>query len=168
MADPVSLLIVSSLVSAGSGLIAQKSAENAANAQSENAAALLKRKEGNARNALVENTKRDQRNKQRQMAQIRLAQSGSGANTTTGTPLVIFGDMENAIDDQINEGTSQALDAIGSLKSQQDNLAYGDQQRKQAGKIARMGIGVNAATDFAGGLSDINQNYGTNPFGLFK
>jgi hypothetical protein len=169
MADGgLSLLIISSLVSAGGGLIAQKSAENAAKAQSDYQKNLLARKEGNSREALKENTKRDLRNKSRQLAQIRLAQAGSGVNTTTGTPLAVFGEMENAIDDRINEGTNLALDAIGDLKQEQENLRYGDKQRKAAGKIDRMSLGIKAATSFSGGLSDVNDRYGSNPFGLFK
>jgi hypothetical protein len=169
MADGgLSLLIISSLVSAGGGLIAQKSAENAAKAQSDYQKNLLARREGNSREALKENTKRDLRNKSRQLAQIRLAQAGSGVNTTTGTPLAVFGDMENAIDERTNESTSLALDAIGNLKQEQENLRYGDKQRKAAGKIDRMSLGIKAATGFAGGLSGVNDRYGSNPFGLFK
>ena len=61
-------LIGSTLLSAGAGVVAQKSAQNAADAASESQQNFLDRKTEDERQALTENSKRQQRNKQRYLA----------------------------------------------------------------------------------------------------
>ena len=164
----VALLIGSTVASTGASLVAQKSAENAAEAQSKSQQNLLERRAENQRQALAENTKRQLENKRRQLARVRLNQAASGFNTTSGTALAVFGDIEDSLDQQIEEQTNQALDAYQMTRSQQANLAYGDQVRRQAGGINRMAIGIQGVTNFASGYQDNYDRYGSDPFGILK
>jgi hypothetical protein len=169
MADGgLSLLIASTVASTGAGLYAQKSAENAAQAQSENTQNLLERKRENQRQALIENSERQQGNKQRYLAQVRASQAASGFNTSGGTALAIFGDIESSLDDQINEATSQALDAINTTRNQGQSLQFGDKLRAQAGGISRAAIGINAATSFGAGYGANYDRNDSDPFGFYK
>lgn len=161
-------LAIAAISSAGAGIYAQKSAEDAANAQSKSQQDLLERKQSNQRQALIENTKRQARNKERQMAMVRLAQSASGFKTNSGTPLAVFGDIESGLDDEINETTSRALDAIGTSKSQIQNLRTGDKWRAHAGSIQRMAIGVEAATNYASAYGDNFDRSGQDPWSVFS
>ena len=164
------VLIVSTLVSAGTALNAQKSAEEAANAQSQSQQNLLERRAEDQRQALVENSKRQQDNKQRRLAQLRASQAASGFDTTSGTSLAIFGDIEGRLDEDIDESISRGLDAIGTLDNQRDSLAFSDDLRADAGGAQRLGIGINAATGFVSGARSNFQRTGNgpNPFGIFN
>lgn len=162
------ILGISTLVSAGAGLYSQKSAENAADAQSKSQQNLLDRRGEDQRVALTENSKRLQRNKLRQLAQVRVAQASSGFNTDGGTPLAVFGDLESQYDDQIDESTNRALDAIGNINMQRESLQFSDKLRSQAGGINRMAIGVNAATSFGAGYKDNYDRSKSDPFNIFK
>lgn len=169
MADPVTALVVSSIVSAGTGFVAQKSAKDAADAQSQSSQNLLERNQENQRQALVENSKRLQRNKDRQLAQLRVSQAAGGFNTTSGTPLSLFGQIETRIDEQVDEQTSQALDAIGRTQAQRDSLAFSDSVRDSSHSSNQLASGVKGAVGF---VSSYGQNYrrtgrGINPFGVF-
>lgn len=168
MADPVTLLIVGTLVSTTAGIHAQKSAENAANAQSKSQQNLLERRKEDQRQALVENSKRQQRNKERQLAQVRASQAASGFNTESGTSLAIFGEIETRIDENINEQTSRALDGLGQLQSQKDQLAFGDELRSQAGSTQRLAVGIQGATQFASGYTSNYDRTGSDVFGIFN
>ena len=168
MADPVTLLVGSTILSTGASLVAQKSAQNAADAQSESQQNLLQRRAEDQKQALSENARRQLENKQRQLARLRLAQAASGFKTDTGTPLAIFGDIESTLDQGIEEQTSQALAAYQYTRSQQTNLAYGDELRRQAGRVNRMAIGVQGVTQFVGGYQDNYERYKSDPFGIFK
>jgi hypothetical protein len=161
-------LVVSTLVSTGGALYAQKSAENAANAQSEHNQNLLKRKKETQRAALAENSTRQQANKRRYLAKIRAQQAASGFNIDSGTPLAVFGEIESRLDEDINESTSRALDAIGNTDNQMKGLQFGDEQREIAGNVNRVGIGVKSVSDFSTGYSDNYQRYGSDPFGILK
>lgn len=162
------VLIGTTLLSTGAGMYAQKSAQNAADAASENQQNLLARRAANQRQALVENTSRQQANKARQMARLRVAQAASGFVTGAGTPLAILGDMESRMDEQINETTNRALDAIGNNQNQISNLQFGDRVRTQAGGIERMAIGVQGATQFGSGYASNYDRYGSDPFSIFN
>ena len=161
-------LIVGTLVSVGTGLHAQKSAENAAQAQSKSQQNLLERRKEDQRQALVENSKRQQRNKERQLAQVRASQAASGLNTQSGTSLAIFGDIESVLDENINEQTSRALDGLGQLESQRDQLAFGDELRADAGATQRLSIGIQGATQFASGYASNHDRTGSDPFNIFN
>lgn len=168
MATSTALLVGSTILSTGASLVAQNSAQNAADAQSENQQNLLQRRAEDQKQALSENSRRQLENQRRQLARLRLAQAASGFNTDTGTPLAIFGDIENTMDDQIEEQTNQALAAYQYTRSQQANLAYGDQLRSQAGAVNRLAIGVQGLTNFASGYEDNWDRHGSDPFGIFS
>ena len=161
-------LIVSALASTGASMYAQKAGEDAANAQSKSQQNLLERKQSNQRQALVENTKRLARNKERQLAMVRLSQSASGFNTNAGTPLAVFGDIESGLDDEINETTSRALDAIGTTKSQAQNLRTGDKWRAHAGGIERMAIGVEGVSNYASAYAGNYDRSGQDPWSVYS
>ena len=162
------ILIATTLLSAGAGYMQQKSAKDAAEAQSESEQNFLDRKLENQRVALTENSKRQQRNKQRYLAQVRAQQAASGFNTSSGTPLAIFGDIESSLDDQINEATSQALDAIGTTQNQKKNLQFGDKLRDSAHTTNMWALGIKTATSFAGGYTQNYDRTRSDVFGVFK
>ena len=163
-----SLLVASTLLSTGASVYAQSSAKNAADAQSEHQQNVLKNRQDAQRNALVENTDRLQARKLRAMAQLRANQAASGFNTTSGTPLAVFGEMESRFDDEINESTNQALDAIGRIRSQQSGLRYGDRARSSAFGTNMIATGIGALTDFGTGYGANYDRSGSDPFGVFK
>jgi len=161
-------LIGSTLLSAGAGVIAQKSAQNAADAASESQQNFLDRKTEDERQALTENSKRQQRNKQRYLANLRANQAASGFNTTAGTPLAMFGEIESRIDDEIDESTNRALDSLSRIQSQKSNIAFGDKIRGAAAKTNMMAFGVKSATKFGSDYAANNERYGADPFGIFN
>lgn len=160
--------ILSSVVGLGTQLYAQSASNNAAEAAAKSQANALNRQKENQRQALVENSKRQLRNKERQLAQLRASQAASGFNTDGGTPLVIFGDIESRLDEQINEGTSQALDAIGNTQNQINNVAYGESLRKQANGANTAAIFVGSAAKFASGYASNYDRTGDDPFSVFS
>lgn len=171
MADGgLSLLIASTVASAGVGVASQISAKNAADAQSEANQDLLDRRQQNERQAMVENSKRQQANKNRYLAQLRAQQAANGGNTQAGTPLAVFGDIENRYDEEINEATNRALDSLGQIESQKQNLRFGDRQRSAAMPLNMAAIGIGAATKFASGYGANYDRFGkkADPFGIFK
>lgn len=168
MGLPTAFLIGSTVASAGVGLVAQRQAKAAADAQSQAQQDFLTRQQENQRQTLIENTRRQQANKMRMLAQVRAQQAIQGANTTSGTPLAIFGDIENRIDEEIDEMTNQALDAIGRTRSQRQNLEFGDQVRAAADPINTMALGVRTLTNFGTGYADNYERFGSDPFGIFK
>lgn len=161
-------LIVSALASTGAAMYAQKSAENAADAQSKADQDFLDRKRENQRQALIENSKRSQRNKERQLARVAMAQASSGFRTNSGTPLAVFGDIESRLDDEINESTSRALDAIGNTANRIKNLRFGDKLRAYTGKAERMAIGVKGATDYASAYAGNYDRSGQDPWSVYS
>ena len=167
MADPFTFLVISTLLSTTAGVVAQKSAKNAADAQSKSKQNFLERQQSDQREALVENSKRQQRNKQRQLAQLRASQAASGFNTEVGTPLAIFGDIETSLDERINDQTNQALDAISRTKSQINNLKFSDKLRDSAFKTDMLSTGVNAVTGFGQGYASNYDRTGQDPFKIF-
>jgi hypothetical protein len=160
--------MILALASAGAGFSAQKQAEDAADAQSKSQQNLLERREEDQRQAMVENSKRLQGNKMRQLAQVRASQAASGFNTSSGTPLAVFGEIGTRMDDEINEQTNRALDAIGEIQNQSKNLAFNDTLRASAGGIQRMTLGVNAAASYGSTYKSDYKRSGTDPFGIFK
>lgn len=165
MANPFTVMaVISSVV----GFAAKKQAQAAANAQSKNQQNHLERAKENQRQALVENSKRQQQNKERQLAQIRVGQAASGFNTDGGTPLSIFGDIETRMDEQINEQMSSALDAIGNTESQIKNLQFGDKIRSAADKMDMVAFGVESAAKFGSGYTANYDRTGSDPFGVFS
>ncbi len=161
-------LIASTLLSAGAGVVAQKSAQNAADAASESQQNFLDRKTEDERQALTENSKRQQRNKQRYLANLRANQAASGFNTTAGTPLAMFGEIESRIDDEIDESTNRALDSLSRIQSQKSNIAFGDKIRGAAAKTNMMALGVKSLTNYGAGYAETNERYGADPFGIFN
>lgn len=161
-------LVIGTLVSTGAGVYAQSAAKNAADAQSESQQNLLARREENQRVALSENSKRQQANKLRQLAQLRVAQAASGFRTDSGTPLAIFGDIETRIDEQINEQTSRALDAVGTIQSQRANLAFGDQLRSDAFGTNLLATGIQGASKYGSGYGRNYDRTGSDPFSIFS
>jgi hypothetical protein len=162
------LLIASTVASTGGALYAQKQAKDAADAQSEQQQGVLQRRQEAQRNALAENTDRMQARKLRAMAQLRASQAASGFNTGAGTPLAVFGEIESRFDDEINESTSQALDAIGRIRSQRSSLEYGDRARSSAFGVNMAATGIRGATSFAAGYGANYDRTKYDPFGVFK
>lgn len=160
--------ILSSVVGLGTSLYAQSAANNAAEAAANSQTNALNRQKENQRQTLIENSKRQLRNKERQLAQLRASQAASGFNTSSGTPLAIFGDIESRLDEQINEGTSQALDAIGNTQNQINNVAYGEDLRRQASGVNTAAIFVGAATKFGSGYASNYDRTGNDPFSVFS
>ena len=149
-------------------MYSQVVAKDAADAASENQQLTLEQRRQNQRNAMVENSDRLQARKLRAMAQVRASQAASGFNTGSGTALAIFGEMESRFDDEINESTNQALDAIYKTRSQAAGLKFGDRARSSA-------FGTQLAATGIKGLTDLGSAYGSNydrtksdPFGVFK
>jgi hypothetical protein len=161
------LSIFIALASTGAKLATQKSAKDAADAQSQSSQNFLERKQENERLALVENTKRQQQNKERQMAQVRASQAAGGFSQTSGTPLAVFGEIESRLDEQINEQTNRALDALSSIKSQRDNLAYADSLRDSAYSTNLLATGIAGVASYAVGYKKDYQASGDDPFGIF-
>ena len=163
----VGLLLATTLISTGATVIAQQSAKDAADAQSQSQQDALERSNENNRQALIENSRRQRRNKQRQLAQVRASQSASGFNTQGGTQLAIFGDIESRLDEQLNEQTSQALDVIGNRNSQISNLQFADGVRQSSFNTNLLSTGIQAGTSFGSGLRNNFNRTGDNPFGIF-
>lgn len=168
MALKTALLIGSTLASAGVGVSAQLSAKNAADAQSKSQQAFLKRQADAQRAALDENSLRAQRNKARRLARLEAYQAASGFRTDAGTPLAVFGDIENQLDQDIDEMTNQALDALGRNESQRSNLAFGDKMRNRALPLSLAATGIQAASGLARGYAGNYDRYGEDPFKIFK
>ena len=168
MADPVTIMLISSVVSTVAGIGAQVSAQSAADAASENQQNILDRKEESQRQALTENSKRLQNNKQRQLAQLKVEQAAGGFNTGGGSALAVFTDIESRIDEEIDESTNQGLDMLGQINNQRANLKFGDKVRKTAGRVQMATTLIGGATDFASGYSDNYDRTRKDPFNIYK
>lgn len=168
MADPLTIMAISTVVSTVAGIGAQVSAQSAADASSKNQQNILDRKEESQRQALTENTKRLQANKTRQLAQLRVSQAAGGFSENSGSSLAIFGDVESRIDEEINENTNRALDALGQINNQKANLKFGDKVRKTAGKIKMATTLINGATQFGSGYASNYDRTGKDPFNIYK
>lgn len=160
--------MASTIASTVAGIGSQVAASSAANAASENQQNILDRKQENQRQALIENTKRLQANKTRQLAQLRVSQAASGFREGSGTALAIFGDVESRIDEEINENTNRALDALGSIANQKKNLQFGDKVRKSAGRINVVSTLIGGATKYGQGYGANYDRTGSDPFGIYK
>lgn len=169
MADPLTLgLIVSTVVSTTATVYAQGQAKDAADAQTKTQENLIGRRIEDQRQALSENSRRQQANKQRQLAQLRVNQAASGFNDTSGTTLAIFGNIETVLDEQINENTSRGLDAIGTLENQRNNLAFERGIRDQSFRTQQITTGVNTAGRLGSGYYDNYQRTGSDAFSIFN
>lgn len=168
MADPLTIMAISSVVSTVAGIGAQVSAQSAADAASENQQNILDRKEESQRQALTENTKRLQANKTRQLAQLRASQAAGGFSENSGTSVAVFGDIESRVDEEINENTNRALDMLGQINNQRANLKFGDKVRKTAGRFQMATTLIGGATDFASGYSANYDRTKKDPFNIYK
>ena len=101
------------------------------------------------------------------MAQVRASQAAGGFSQTSGTPLAVFGEIESRLDEQINEQTNRALDALSSIKSQRDNLAYSDSLRDSAYSTNLLATGIAGVASYAVGYKKDYQASGDDPFGIF-
>ena len=168
MADPLTIMAISTVVSTVAGVGSQVAATSAANAASKNQQNILDRKEESQREALTENTKRLQVNKTRQLAQPRASQAAGGFSENSGTSLAVFGDVESRVDEEINENTNRALDALGNIANQKKNLQFGDKVRKTAGRIKIVSTLIGGATQFGKGYGANYDRTGSDPFKIFK
>tara|TARA_R110000772_G_scaffold55100_5_gene125721 strand:+ start:252 stop:890 length:639 start_codon:yes stop_codon:yes gene_type:complete len=160
--------IGSSIVGTGASVYSQIAAKDAADASSENQQQVLKQRQDNQRNALLENSDRLQARKMRAMAQVRASQAASGFNTGSGTSLAVFGEIESRFDDEINESTNQALDAIYKTRSQAAGLKFGDRARSSAFGVQLAATGIQGATNFASAYGANYDRSKQDPFGVFK
>ncbi len=170
----VAIAAVGTIVSVVAQSRAKDAAEQSANAQAAHQQALLARQESNQRVALRENVKRQESNKVRQLAQLRVTQAAGGFNTTNGTQLAIFGDIETRLDEQVNEQISQGLDAIGDTRNQSEAIGFTNQVQNS---VRDAEFGANVFSTVAEGASDVfgaaKKNFnatgkGANPFGIFN
>ena len=168
MADPLTIMAISSVVSTVAGIGAQVSAQSAADASSKNQQNILDRRKEAERNKLNENSERLQSNKQRRLAQLKVEQAAGGFSTGSGTTLAVFGDIESRLDDEIDESTNQGLDIIGQINNQKANLKFGDKVRKTAGKFKMATTLINGATQFGSGYASNYDRTGKDPFNIYK
>jgi len=92
-------------------------ANEAAQAEADARQRALDRKSTNERNALKENQLRRKEMRDRKLAELRVAQAASGF-ADNGTQLAVFGAFRNRLDDEIDQGTNQALDRLSSYLEQ--------------------------------------------------
>lgn len=117
----VALPLIGTALSVGAGLWMNGQTTKAANAAAEAEYTarkqLLERKQTDERNALKDNTTRRFDARDRRLAELRVAQAASGF-AETGTQLAVFGEFKNRLDDDIDQGTNQALDRLASYREQ--------------------------------------------------
>tara|TARA_R110000850_G_C9996151_1_gene468198 strand:- start:31770 stop:32294 length:525 start_codon:yes stop_codon:yes gene_type:complete len=161
-------MVASAVLSTGATVYSQKAAKDSADAASEHQQNVLDRRHDSQRNAMVENSKRLQARKLRSLAQLRAQQAASGFNTDSGTPLAVFGEIESRFDDEIEESTNQALDALTRTRSQQAGLAFGDSARSSAFGPQMVATGIGALANFGSAYGANYDRTKQDPFGVFK
>lgn len=165
MADPVSATLL--IVSAASSVYGHNQQVAAANAATKTQENLLNRRIQDQRNATVENSKRRLAERDRYLSKVRVQNAASGFSNS-GTQLAVFGEIQNRLDEQINEATSQAFTQINQNQDRIRANRFANDQRVSALNTQLGASLINTAVGgYRQGKADYNRYGGNNPFGIF-
>lgn len=166
MADPVTLAVGSTLLSAGMKIAGQYAAGQAAEAEAKFQQGLLERKREAERKAQKENVSRAMDDKRRAMARLQAQQAARGF-AGGSTQLAVFGEIEDRYDERINEMTNQSLDRIGAYQDQSAMIGFQSKQQKKATQFGMIGTAVKGVTTAGIRGYEFNKQYGDDPFKIF-
>lgn len=161
------MALASAAISTGGTMYAQKQASRAADAEANYREGILARRATDERNALRENTKRRFAERQRRLAEVRARQAASGF-AESGTQLVVFGEFQSRLDEEIEEATNQGIDRVASHNEQIRMSQFATGQRKSAERINQYSTLMQGATAAGSGYYSNYRQTGGDPFSLFN
>jgi hypothetical protein len=129
----------------------------AAAAVSEYNAKLLEAEGKNKEAEFMQGATRERMNQDRHLSAIRTRLATSGVQSTTGTPLAIFGDTASAFQLGVSDAARSTNMQLAMLRQKQAMLRYEGRQAQQAGFLSALGTGLQ-------GLGQASSMYSTHKY----
>jgi hypothetical protein len=163
----VTATILTTLVTTGLSLYAQKQAGTAANMEAKYREQLGTRQADATRDATRENARRRLADRDRALSEVRARQAAAGF-ANAGTPLAVFGEYRSRLDDQIDEATNQGLDAVANYREQVKLSQWQTTQRDAASRLNTFATLIGGATSLGSGYYTGYRTTGKDPFSIFS
>lgn len=141
--------VVSAGISAYSQVQQGKAAESAAEYNNQ----LAQQEAANVERENMEQIKRQRRQNDRQLAQIRAQLANNGTLSTAGTPLEILGESSALFELEIQDAARQANIKAASLRAHGAMGLWEGQQTKDAANLGAIATGVGGISSAYGQLS---------------
>lgn len=103
----------------------------------------------------VEGSRRARTNQDRQMSAIRARLANSGVQTTTGSPLDIFGDTASAFQTSVSDAARAANMQAAAMRQKGVMGLWEAKQQKSASMYAAFGTGLSGFSNMAGQYSNL-------------
>lgn len=168
--DPVSLAFIATTAASGVMSAMQQRAQGAqADATAKYNAQVKERQAQSTRDAMLENLRRQNDDKQRALASFRVRAAASNLDTEKGAPLAVLGDLNNRLDERIESVTNDALHREASLYDSARMERFAGKQANKASKTAAFGTLLSTAGQVGGQYrSGVKDGSIPDTFGLYR